>query len=46
MWSDTVMSPRQRVITAIQSEADRVKKFYDDDLVAFGAKNIDDDVVL
>ncbi|SDO52645.1 hypothetical protein SAMN04487900_12424 [Prevotella communis] len=46
MWSDTVMSPRKRVMTAIQKEAERVKKFYDDDLVAFGAKNIDDDVVL
>jgi len=46
MWSDAVMSPRQRVMHSIQSEADRVKKYYDEDLVQFGAKNVDDDVVL
>lgn len=45
MWSDTVLSPRQRVMYSIQTEADRVKQYYDDDLVAFGAKNVDDDVV-
>jgi hypothetical protein len=45
MWSDTVMSPRQRVMHSIQCEAERVKKFYDDDLIAFGAKNVDDNVV-
>lgn len=42
MWSETVLSPRQRVRTSIQANADRVKKQYDDILVRFGAKNIDD----
>jgi hypothetical protein len=46
MWSDTVMSPRQRVRNSIQVDADRLKKEYDDGLKAFGAKNVDDDVVL
>lgn len=42
MWSGTVMSPRQRVRTSIQANADRVKAQYDDILIRFGAKNIDD----
>ena len=42
MWSDTVLSPRKRVMQSIQDNADRIKQFYDDDLIAFGAKNIDD----
>lgn len=42
MWSDAVMSPRKRVMYSIQENADRVKKFYDEDLIKFGAKNIDD----
>ena len=42
MWSETVMSPRQRVRTSIQANADRVKAQYDDILIRFGAKNIDD----
>jgi len=42
MWSDTVMSPRKRVMWSIQENADRIKKFYDDDLINFGANNIDD----
>lgn len=46
MWSDTVLSPRQRVMHSIQENAERVKRFYDEDLIKFGAKNIDDDVVL
>lgn len=41
MWSETVLSPRQRVRISIQANADRVKKQYDDILVRFGAKNID-----
>ena len=42
MWSDEVMSPRKRVMYSIQQNADRVKRFYDEDLIAFGANNIDD----
>lgn len=42
MWSDEVMSPRKRVMFSIQENADRVKRFYDEDLIRFGAKNIDD----
>jgi hypothetical protein len=43
MWSDTVMSPRQRVRSSIQSNAERVKVRYDQLLIDFGAKNIDDE---
>ena len=42
MWSETVLSPRQRVRTSIQANAERIKKQYDQILVDFGAKNIDD----
>ena len=42
MWSKEVLSPRQRVRTSIQNNAERVKGQYDDILVRFGAKNIDD----
>ena len=42
MWSERVLSPRQRVRSSIQANADRVKAQYDDILVRFGAKNIDD----
>jgi hypothetical protein len=42
MWSDTVLSPRQRVRTSIQANAERVKDRYDEILIEFGAKNIDD----
>ena len=42
MWSETALSPRQRVRTSIQANADRVKDRYDQILVEFGAKNIDD----
>lgn len=42
MWSDEVMSPRKRVMHSIQENAERVKRFYDEDLIKFGAKNIDD----
>ncbi len=41
MWSDTVLSPRQRIRTSIQNNAERVKAQYDQILVDFGAKNID-----
>lgn len=42
MWSDKVLSPRQRVRTSIQANADRVKAQYDDILIRFRALNIDD----
>lgn len=42
MWSDDVLSPRQRVRTSIQANAERVKERYDQILIEFGAKNIDD----
>ena len=42
MWSNEVLSPRQRVRKSIQENADRVKDQYDRILIQFGAKNIDD----
>lgn len=42
MWSEEVLSPRQRVRTSIQANAERVKDRYDQILIDFGAKNIDD----
>lgn len=42
MWSNEVLSPRQRVHKSIQENADRVKDQYDRILIQFGAKNIDD----
>lgn len=42
MWSEEVLSPRQRVRKSIQDNADRVKAQYDQILIDFGAKNIDD----
>ena len=42
MWSNEVLSPRQRVRTSIQANAERVKERYDQILIDFGAKNIDD----
>ena len=42
MWSKIVLSPRQRVRTSIQANADRIKEQYDQILIDFGAKNIDD----
>lgn len=42
MWSEDVLSPRQRVRTSIQANAERIKARYDQILVDFGAKNIDD----
>lgn len=42
MWSEEVLSPRQRVRKSIQDNAERVKDRYDQILVKFGAKNIDD----
>lgn len=42
MWSNEVLSPRQRVRKSIQDNAERVKAQYDQILIDFGAKNIDD----
>ena len=42
MWSETVLSPRQRVRTSIQENAERIKRQYDQILIDFGAKNIDE----
>jgi peptidoglycan/xylan/chitin deacetylase (PgdA/CDA1 family) len=42
MWSNEVLSPRQRVRKSIQENADRIKDQYDRILIQFGAKNIDD----
>lgn len=42
MWSNEVLSPRQRVRTSIQANAERVKSRYDEILVEFCANNIDD----
>lgn len=42
MWSEKVLSPRQRVRKSIQGNADRIKEQYDKVLIEFGAKNIDD----
>jgi hypothetical protein len=43
MWSDDVMAPRRRVFAAIEERARKTKKWYDDVLVRFGAKNIDEE---
>lgn len=42
MWSEEVLSPRQRVRKSIQDNAERIKEQYDRILIEFGAKNIDD----
>ncbi|MDD2502699.1 MAG: hypothetical protein PHG58_02405 [Clostridia bacterium] len=42
MWSEEVLSPRQRVRTSIQNNAERVKDRYDQLLEIFGAKNVDE----
>jgi hypothetical protein len=42
MWSEEVLSPRKRVRKSIQDNAERVKDRYDEILIEFGAKNIDD----
>ena len=42
MWSEDILSPRKRVRKSIQDNAERVKAQYDQILIDFGAKNIDD----
>lgn len=41
MWSKTVLPPRQRVFLSIDENSWRIKKWYDDTLKKFGAKNVD-----
>jgi hypothetical protein len=41
MWQDEVLPPRRRVYKVIDDNAAGLKKFYDDTLKNFGAKNID-----
>ncbi len=45
MWSRSVLSPRKRVFAAIDERAQKTKEWYDQVLVDFGAKNVDDDEV-
>lgn len=42
MWSEKILSPRQRVMKSIQNNAERVKKQYDNFFITNPAKNIDD----
>jgi len=42
MWTEEVLSPRQRVMKSIQSNAERIKRQYDQILSSLGAENIDD----
>jgi hypothetical protein len=42
MWTEEVLSPRQRVMKSIQSNAERIKKQYDQILTSLGANNIDE----
>jgi len=41
MWSDIVMSPKERIYSTIDKNAERVKRHYDETLEMYGAKNID-----
>ena len=45
MWNDNVLSPRQRVLTSVEANMERVKKFYDQALSKVGVKNVDWDKV-
>lgn len=42
MWSEESLSPRKRVMKSIQDNAERIKNQYDQILIDFGAKNVDD----
>lgn len=46
MWSERILSPRQRVFKAIDDNGERIKKWYDKTLKDFGAKNIDFNEIL
>lgn len=41
MWSDIVMSPKERIYSTIDKNGERVKRQYDATLEMYGAKNID-----
>lgn len=41
MWSDIVMSPKERVYSAIDKNSERVKMQYNETLKMYNAKNID-----
>jgi hypothetical protein len=41
MWQNKILPPRQRVFKAIDTRAEYLKKFYDNILKTYGAKNID-----
>ena len=43
MWSREVLSPRKRVLAAIEERAAKTRKWYDAALVRFCAKNVDDE---
>jgi len=42
MWTEEVLSPRKRVMKSIQSNAERIKRQYDQGLLLLGANNIDE----
>ncbi len=46
MWQDEVLPPRRRIFKIIDERAKYLKKFYDDTLKKFGAKNIDWEEIL
>jgi hypothetical protein len=41
MWQDEILPPRRRVFKVIDERAEYIKKFYDEMLIEFKAKNID-----
>lgn len=41
MWSEKIMSPRQRIKMSIQKDADTLMQYYDEYLRKYGHKNID-----
>jgi len=45
MWNKKTLPPRQRVFKSVEENMFRLKKFYDNALIKFGAKNIDWDKV-
>lgn len=45
MWSDEILSPRQRIFESIEEHSQRLKKLYDTGLAKLGAKNVDWDNV-
>jgi hypothetical protein len=45
MWSEKIMSPRQRIRMSIQKDADVLMQYYDEYLREYGHKNIDENNV-